>query len=185
MTSRDRFRGWIDARWGMRLRLLGIATLCSAFLVLAGAAQTARTVEYPNSHLRALEVDEGPRPLVLLHGYASSPQQWLPFVATIRTAAGHAPDLSRGPRRTAGRPWPRLVAARSRVAPRQHRVCPIFRGRRPAGLAAAAARVQTLLEEITTRVDGRRRVTCCSAASPRAAWSARRSPSARTRRSRR
>ena len=68
----------------MRLRIPGIVTLCCAAPVLAGAGQTAQTVEYPNSRLRALEVDEGTRPLVLLHGFASSPQEWMPFVATIR-----------------------------------------------------------------------------------------------------
>jgi phospholipase/carboxylesterase len=138
----------------MRLRLLGIITFCLAFLVLAGSAQTARTVEYPNSHLRALEVDEGPRPLVLLHGYASSPQQWLPFVATIRRSPDTRLIFPEGPDvRPDGRGrgwWPLDLASH-----RDSTGLPDLSRTRPTGLSAAATRVQTLLAEITSR-DGSR-----------------------------
>ena len=138
----------------MRLRLLGLATLCSAFLVFIGAAQPPRTVEYPNSHLRALEVDEGSRPFVLLHGYASSPQQWLPFVATIQRPSDTRLIFPEGPDvRPDGRGrgwWPLDLASH-----RDSTGLPDLSRTRPAGLAAAAARVQTLLEEITAGAGGR------------------------------
>lgn len=153
MISRDRFGSGLTQD-GMQLRIPGLATLCSAFLFLTGAAQTAQTVDYPNSRLRALEVDEGARPLVLLHGFASSPQEWLPFVATIRRPpATHlvfpeGPDVQADGR---GRGWWPLDLA----SHRDGTGLPDLSRTRPAGLAAAAARVETLLEEITTRVGGR------------------------------
>ena len=138
----------------MRLRLPGIATLCSAFLFLAGAPQTPQTVDYPNSRLRAVEVDDGARPLVLLHGFTSSPQDWLPFVATIRRPTGthlifpEGPDLQAGGRARGW--WPLDLASH-----RDGTGLPDLSRSRPAGLAAAAARVQTLLEEIIERTGSR------------------------------
>ena len=134
--------------------LPGIVPLCAVFLLVAAAGQTPQTIEYPKSHLRAVEVDEGDRPLVLLHGFASSPQEWLPFVATIRRPpATHlvfpeGPDVQANGR---GRGWWPLDLA----SHRDSLGLPDLSRTRPAGLATAAARVETLLGEITTRIGGR------------------------------
>jgi phospholipase/carboxylesterase len=137
----------------MRLRYLGIAILGSAFLVLAGTAQSARTVEYSNSHLRTLEVDDGSRPLVLLHGYGASPEQWLPYVSTIRRSPDTRLIFPEGPdvRRGGGRGWWPLDLA----SHRDSTGLPDLTRTRPAGLATAATRVQTLLEEIAAGAGSR------------------------------
>ena len=135
----------------MRFGSPGIATLCSAFMVLGAPAQAPKSVDYPNSRLRAVEVDDGARPIVLLHGFASSPQDWLPFVATIRRLPGSLLVFPEGPdaqARGRGRGWWPLDLASHRDATG----LPDLSRTRPAGLASAAARVETLLAEITTRV---------------------------------
>lgn len=138
----------------MRLRLLGIACFSCLSMVLAGSGPPPRTVEYPEARLRALEVDEGARPLVLLHGYGSAPQQWLPFVGTIRRSPAirlifpEGPDVGADGR---GRGWWPLDLA----SHRDSTGLPDLSRTRPPGLAAAAARVETLLGEITTRLGSR------------------------------
>lgn len=138
----------------MPSRLRGFAILGCASLLLAAARQTPQTVDYAGSRLRAVEVDEGTRPLVLLHGFSSSPQDWLPFVTVIRRPPGvhlifpEGPDVQADGRRRGW--WPLDLASH-----RDGTGLPDLSRTRPAGLATAAARVSTLLEEITARTGAR------------------------------
>lgn len=136
------------------MRLPGSAMLCCACLLLTAARQTPQTVDYPNSRLRAVEMDEGARTLVLLHGFASSPDDWLPLLATIRRPPGthlifpEGPDVQANGRARGW--WPLDLASH-----RDSSGLPDLSRTRPAGLASAAARVETLLEEATTRTGSR------------------------------
>jgi phospholipase/carboxylesterase len=138
----------------MRSCLSGVAILCCVSLVLAGAAQAPQIVDYPNARLRAVELDAGDRPLVLLHGFASSPQDWLPLVGAIRRPpATHLifPEAPNAQANGTGRGWWPLDLA----SHRDGTGLPDLSRTRPTGLAAAAARVQILLEEITARIGNR------------------------------
>jgi phospholipase/carboxylesterase len=112
------------------------------------ARQTARLVDHPESRLRALEVGAGRRALVLLHGYSSAPAEWLPFTTTVRPGPERRFVFPEGPMRGAGgqgRAWWSLDLA----SHRDSSGLPDLTRTRPAGLAAASSRVQSLLGEIT------------------------------------
>jgi phospholipase/carboxylesterase len=95
---------------------------------------------------------DGPPTLVLLHGYGSSAEQWLPFTQTIRLAPGgrfvfpQAPErMSRTDGPATGRAWWRLALA-SHIPPGG--TLPDLSAARPSGLSAAAALVEDLLEDV-------------------------------------
>ncbi len=134
-------------------------TLVGAFLcgLTIAVAQPALTiVDNAQSGLRTWEVHAGTRPLVLLHGYAARPENWLPFAATIQVSAERRFVFPRGPQTTAppdgpgdGRAWWRLDL--SSYVPRGATL-PDLSQAKPPGLAAAAARVRTLLDEVEGRL---------------------------------
>ncbi len=112
---------------------------------------STRYVDNPASQLRTWEVGSGRRPLVLLHGYGSSPAEWLPFTATIRPAAGRRFVFPEGPDtgpRGFGRGWWRLDLS----SHLDGTGLPDLSRMRPEGLATASARVQVLLTEVNTRL---------------------------------
>jgi phospholipase/carboxylesterase len=114
-----------------------------------------RAVE-PESHsaIRTHEVGTGARPFVLLHGFSSSPDDWMPFTATIQLPAGRRFVFPEGPWRGVngrGRAWWALDLA-SHVGSDG---LPDLSRTRPAGLAEAAAHVRTLLDDIDRRDDAR------------------------------
>jgi phospholipase/carboxylesterase len=137
-------------------RLLAAAvTLCLA-LSLAIAQPAVTIVENPASRLRTWEVGVGHRPLVLLHGYGSTAQHWLPFTETIRIPRTWRFVLPQGPETTeppegplAGRAWWRLDLA-SYIPPGQ--TLPILAGAQPVGLRRSADLVRTLLDEVDARL---------------------------------
>jgi phospholipase/carboxylesterase len=100
----------------------------------------------------------GPPTIVLLHGYGSSAEQWVPFTQTIRLPPGgrfvfpQAPDptsLPDGP--PSGRGWWRLALA-SHIPP--GKTVPDLSATRPPGLKVAASRVERLLESLAQSPGG-------------------------------
>lgn len=101
---------------------------------------------------------DGPPTLVLLHGYGSSAERWLPFTQTIRWPAHGRFVFPQGPEvmaRTDGGEggrawWPLDIAA---YVPHGATAADLS-GSRPAGLTAAAALVRDLLDERRTVAPG-------------------------------
>ena len=94
----------------------------------------------------------GPPTLVLLHGYGSSPERWVPFTRTIQLPPGGRFVFPRAPESTIppdgpvdGRGWWRLALA-SYIAPGEK--VPDLSAARPPGMAEAAARVGKLLVQV-------------------------------------
>jgi phospholipase/carboxylesterase len=112
----------------------------------------------PSSKLDTWEVGPGPLPLILLHGYAASPQEWLPFSHTIqihterrRFVFPQAPEETVPPDGPAGkRAWWRLDLASYRSGSNGAGL-PDMRGAQPAGLAKAADRVRLLIRDLYHR----------------------------------
>ena len=127
-----------------------IAAIAAALVLQAAPAP--RIVDHPGSRLRTWEVGDGGLPFVLLHGYGSTPQEWLPFTATIVLPADHRFVFPEGPETTTppdgpvgGRAWWRLDLAKYRRASDQ---LPDLSAHNPPRLAAAAARIRRLLHEL-------------------------------------
>jgi phospholipase/carboxylesterase len=132
----------------------GILTLCLA-LSLA-IAHPVIQIDNPKSELRTWEVGAGALPIVLLHGYGSTPQHWLPFANTIRVSSHRrflfpgAPESTRPPDGPAdGRAWWRLDLS-SYLPPGQS--LPDLSRAKPEGLLRASRRVRTLLGEVDARL---------------------------------
>lgn len=130
------------------------ALLAVAF---AGGITGATTVINPESGLRTLEVGSGRTPLVLLHGYGSAPQEWLPFTQTVHISSKtrfvfpEAPGVTvppDGPE--GGRAWWRLDLASYR---RRGESIPDLSDAHPAGLDQASGTVRVLLKELRQRLN--------------------------------
>jgi phospholipase/carboxylesterase len=121
----------------------------------ADRSSTVAVMPNPASGVRTWEVGEGQRLFVLLHGYAASPEDWLPFVDTIRVRAGtrfifpEAPEQTLPPDgRVGGRAWWRLALDTYRPTP----TAPIDLSRaHPEGLVRAADRVRLAMQEVRQR----------------------------------
>lgn len=131
------------------LRAVGVVALA------AGVGAT--TVVNRESGIRTLEVGSGRAPLVLLHGYGSAPQEWLPFTQTIRVSTHtrfvfpEAPGVTvppDGPE--GGRAWWRLDLASYR---RRGESIPDLSDAHPAGLDQAAGTMRILLREVRRRLN--------------------------------
>ncbi|HTV02280.1 MAG TPA: alpha/beta fold hydrolase [Luteitalea sp.] len=99
---------------------------------------------------RSIEVGTGARSLVLLHGFSSSPQEWMPFTATIRLPAGRRFVFPEGPDAGVngrGRAWWALDLA-SHVGSDG---LPDLSATRPEGLEPAARSVRALLRDYRRR----------------------------------
>jgi phospholipase/carboxylesterase len=121
----------------------------------AGLGCDAGPVANPASGLRTFEAGEGSRAFVLLHGYGSSPHEWLPFTATIELRPGTRFVFPEGPDTTGppdappgGRAWWRLDLAKY-ITPA--RPIPDLSKSRPVELELVAARVRTLVGEVERR----------------------------------
>jgi phospholipase/carboxylesterase len=128
-----------------------LATL--AFAQAPGAA--AVSITNPISGLRTVEVGRGTRPIVLLHGFSSAPGEWLPFTATIAPGEGTRlvfPQGNIAGARGIGHAWWPLDLSSHVDATG----LPDLGRTRPPGLAESAARVGALLDELATRLGGRR-----------------------------
>src|SRR5690349_19326537 len=104
-----------------------------------------------HAKIRTLEVGTGKVPVVLLHGYGSSPQEWLPFTKTIHLPNGSFFIFPEGPGRTVppdgplgGRAWWRLDLA-SYIKPGGS--IPDLSDARPEGLKESASDVRDLIHE--------------------------------------
>jgi phospholipase/carboxylesterase len=133
------------------MRTFGIASLVCVLTALVLAPAQVVPLDNPGARLRTWEVGEGTRPLVLLHGYASAPQEWLQFVGTLQPGATRrfvfpeGPDVRPDGR---GRGWWRLDLSSHLDATG----LPDLSRTRPPGLALASSRVRTLLDEVLTRL---------------------------------
>jgi phospholipase/carboxylesterase len=93
----------------------------------------------------------GPPTLVLLHGYGSSADEWLPFVATIRLPEGgrfvfpQAPGMSAPARSSTGRAWWQLDLALQRGSIDG---APDLSTTQPPGLKIAASMVRDLIKDL-------------------------------------
>jgi phospholipase/carboxylesterase len=118
---------------------------------LLAAAPAPRYVDHPGSRVRTLDVGDGRRALVLLHGYSSAPGEWLPFTTTIHPGAGRRFVFPEGVTTGAGghgRAWWRLDL----FSHLDGTGLPDLTATRPPGLTAASSRVQTLLRELAGRL---------------------------------
>jgi phospholipase/carboxylesterase len=138
-----------------RVAILAVAapTLIAAATIAGGAAVV---VPNPASGLRTWEVGTGERPLVLLHGYSATPQDWLPFAETIRVSPQRrfvfpeAPELTTPPDGpVGGRAWWRLDLASYR---HPTSALPDLSRAYPPGLPRAAAQVRQLVHEVEQRL---------------------------------
>jgi phospholipase/carboxylesterase len=136
--------------------LAGLAlTVAVIGLAWAGGHRAGRVVVNP-SGLPTWEIGEGRRLLVLLHGYGSSPQGWMPFVATIRPGPDRRFVLPEAPEATVppdgpsdGRAWWRLDLA-SYLQP--GRPLPDLSRAAPIGLSRARRGVAALLTDVEHRL---------------------------------
>jgi phospholipase/carboxylesterase len=118
--------------------------------------QDGGALSNPASGLRTFEAGDGSRAFVLLHGYGSSPHEWLPFTATIVLPPGTRFVFPEGPDTTAppdappgGRAWWRLDLAKY-ITP--GRPIPDMSTSRPLELQPIASRVRTLAGEVERRI---------------------------------
>jgi phospholipase/carboxylesterase len=137
-------------RWTFALALA--AALAVAALGLRPAQATL--VRNPSSHLNTWEVGTGKLPLILLHGYASTPQEWLPFSHTIvihrdrRFVFPQAPEETLPPDGPSGaRAWWRLELG----SYRQGNALPDLALAQPPGLVTAAEKVRLLIGDLQHR----------------------------------
>lgn len=123
----------------------------------AHSAQTeSGFVDNAKSGLRTLEVGSGSRTLILLHGYGSSPEDWMQFTKTIlvskqtRFVFPEAPDLTVPPDGPAGgRSWWRIDLA-SYI--NRGETLPDFSGSRPEGIELSNQKIRTLIGDVETRL---------------------------------
>jgi phospholipase/carboxylesterase len=140
-------------RWFFALSLAG--ALAIAALGLRPASATL--VRNPSSQLDTWEVGTGGLPLILLHGYAASPQEWLPFSHTIlinaerrRFVFPQAPEETVPPDGPVGkRAWWRLDLSSYRDS--AGTALPDMRRAQPAGLAKAAEKIRLLIGDLHHR----------------------------------
>lgn len=132
-----------------------LAVTCLAGAFALGCGPQAQTVESNASQLRTIEVGEGVLPFVLLHGYGSSAEEWLPFTYTIRLPEGRRFVLPVGPEATAppdgprgGRAWWHLGLASLR---RPSDGLPDLSRQAPPGLVESTVRIRRLLDELAAR----------------------------------
>jgi phospholipase/carboxylesterase len=125
-----------------------------AAAVMALRPSPANIVRNPASHLQTWEVGAGNLPLILLHGYAATPQEWLPFSHTIRTRDDRRFVFPQAPEETVppdgpagGRAWWRLDLA----SYREGNALPDMRGAQPPGLAKAAEKIRLLIGDLHRR----------------------------------
>jgi phospholipase/carboxylesterase len=130
------------------------------FLLATVFIQTAApvVVSNPRSRIRTWEVGTGSQSLILLHGFGSTPVEWLPFTATIRPERGRRfvfPEaLVPGPSGIGLGWWPLDLSSHL-----DRTGLPDLSRVRPAGLADASARVRSLVGEVEARLASPRGTT--------------------------
>src|SRR5262245_30535634 len=134
-----------------RIFSLFLFSIILAICIKSSLANDPQFVEYPQSSVRTLQVGSGKDPVLLLHGYGSRPEEWLPFTKTIQIPNTRLfvfpqgieetipPDGPRG-----GRAWWRLDLA-SYIKPESP--IPDLSKARPPGLEVSASRIRILIHE--------------------------------------
>jgi len=121
-------------------------------LALTGCRPASTSVAHARSGLRTIEAGTGTLPFVLIHGYGSSAEEWIPFTDTIRLPAGRRFVLPEGPETTQPPDGPRGGRAWWRLGLDAHRRAgdglPELSRTSPPGLAASNQRIRTLLDEL-------------------------------------
>jgi phospholipase/carboxylesterase len=142
----------LHARWRWIFALALAAALAVAAVGLRPAQATL--VRNASSHLDTWEVGAGKLPLILLHGYASAPREWLPFSHTIlihrdrRFVFPRAPEETVPPDGPSGaRAWWRLELSTYR----EGNALPDLSRAQPPGLVAAAEKVRLLIGDLQHR----------------------------------
>jgi phospholipase/carboxylesterase len=136
--------------------LVSLPSKCRRWLVLASLGVLVAAVVYWRpwrEHLRVIEAGgKGPPTLVLLHGFGSAAEQWLPFSKTVPLLANTRfvfPQAPLAMRRIDGGPeghaWWDLKLAEHRRADRPG---VDLRGESTAGLVRAGELVKDLLEHV-------------------------------------
>jgi phospholipase/carboxylesterase len=133
-----------------RLAILALALTVAAVAIGGGITLLRQRGEPSLSSI--VFGGSGPPTLVLLHGYGSSPERWVPFTRTIQLPPGGRFVFPRAPESTIppdgpvdGRGWWRLALS-SYIAPGEK--APDLSGARPPGMAEAASRVEQLVQQI-------------------------------------
>jgi phospholipase/carboxylesterase len=133
----------------MRRRAALVAALA---LVAIACGPTGLSIDRPRSNLRTIEAGSGGLPFVLLHGYGSSAEEWLPFTVTIQLPKDRRFVMPEGPETTSppdgpanGRAWWRLGLDGHRRASDQ---LPDLSRTNPPALAASTRRIRLLLGEL-------------------------------------
>ena len=129
--------------------------LTSVIAVAVVACRPASTsIAHARSGLRTIESGTGTLPFVLIHGYGSSAEEWIPFTYTIRLPAGRRFVLPEGPETTQPPDGPRDGRAWWRIGLDAHRRLsdglPELSRTSPTGLATANQRIRTLLGELAS-----------------------------------
>jgi phospholipase/carboxylesterase len=132
------------------------ASALATLVACRGRATGDGAIANPGSDLQTFESGGGSTALMLLHGYGSSPQEWLPFTGTIALPPGRRFVFPEGPEATdslgasfRGRQWWRLEL--ERYVDAEHPVPDLSRSR-PRELEPIAARVGTLIGEVERRI---------------------------------
>ena len=131
------------------------AVALATVLAIAAAARGPRRSRMTDSGLRTIEAGSGTLPFVLIHGYGSSAEEWIPFTYTIRLPAGRRFVLPEGPETTKPPDGPRNGRAWWRIGLDAHRRpgdgLPDLSRTNPAGLAASNQGIRTLLSELAAK----------------------------------
>jgi phospholipase/carboxylesterase len=132
-----------------------VAGAALAIAAATACGPRAQIVESGASRLRTIEAGDGTLPFVLIHGYGSSAEEWLPFTHTIDLPAGRRFVMPVGPEATAppdgprgGRAWWHLGLASLR---RPADGLPDLSRQAPQGLAESTVRIRRLLDELAAR----------------------------------
>jgi phospholipase/carboxylesterase len=152
-----------------RRRWIVALTIAAALAVAALGLRPAQAtlVRNPASQLDTWEVGAGPLPLILLHGYAATPREWLPFSHTILIHDNRRFVFPQAPEETVppdgpvgGRAWWRLDLA-SYLDGGVNGVngggnggggtLPDMSHARPPGLAKAAEKIRLLIGDLHHR----------------------------------
>jgi phospholipase/carboxylesterase len=136
----------------IRTRLL--AGLLGGIVVAAACRPAPKAVTHSRSGLRTVEAGTGRLPFLLLHGYGSTPAEWIPFTYTIHLPSDRRFVMPEGTETTVppdgpanGRAWWRLGLDAHR---RSSDGLPDLARINPPGLALSERRIRTLLDELAT-----------------------------------
>jgi phospholipase/carboxylesterase len=136
-----------------RRRALGVLALAIGAVISAVTCPSrAMRIDRPGSGLRTIEAGRGALPFVLLHGYGSSAEEWIPFTSTIRLPTERRFVLPQAPETTFPPDGPANGRAWWRLGLDQHRRAsdglPDLSQTNPPGLAASTQRLRRLLHEL-------------------------------------